>query len=300
MIPAGALYLAVLGGCMLVCSCAPPGPAAVPAPQYVVGEPYQMGSRWSYPREDFDLRESGLAAVIADRRAGRRTVNGEIYDPDRLTASHRTLQLPAILRVTNLENGLQLLVRVNDRGPAQPGRLLELSRRAAELLQIPPAGGTQIAIAVEGEPSRTLAAALPTQEARSLRIDAAPREQLQAERLPDVPGARTAASVRRAPAGPAVADLPRPSGDENVVLPELPARGPARPGRLMIQAGSFTSRGDAQRQAARIGARVDTVGQGRRAEHRVRLGPFPDAAQADNALEAALRSGVSDARIIID
>ncbi|MFC7551974.1 septal ring lytic transglycosylase RlpA family protein [Pseudoroseomonas wenyumeiae] len=86
-----------------------------------------MGGVWSYPREDFALRETGLATVIPDPRPGRATADGEIYDPALLTAAHRTLQLPAILVVTNLENGLSLRVRVNDRGPAQSGRVVALS-----------------------------------------------------------------------------------------------------------------------------------------------------------------------------
>jgi rare lipoprotein A len=272
----------------------------MPEARYIVGEPYQMGSQWSYPREDFALRDSGLAAVAIDRRAGRRTLNGEIHDPARISAAHRTLQLPAIVRVTNLENGLELLVRVNDRGPSQPGRVLELSRRAGELLQIPPSGGTQIAIAVESEPSRALAGALPAAETRALKIDAAPREALNAERLPDLPGTRVVALNHNARPLRAVADLPTASGSAAISLPERPGRVAARPGRLMIQASSFNNRADAQRQAARIGGRVETLGQGRRAEHRVRLGPFASVPQADSALEAVLRSGVSDARIVID
>ncbi|EFH10514.1 septal ring lytic transglycosylase RlpA family protein, partial [Teichococcus cervicalis] len=159
------LALAMAAGCVRQ---APPPPAA--QPRYMLGEPYAMGGVWSYPREDFALQETGLAAVIADPRAGRRTTNGEIWDPAALVAAHRTLQLPAILLVTNLENGRQLRVRVNDRGPAQPGRVLGLSRRAAELLGVPAAGGTQLAIAVDGEASRALASALPQAENRALAV----------------------------------------------------------------------------------------------------------------------------------
>ncbi|WP_270935392.1 septal ring lytic transglycosylase RlpA family protein, partial [Falsiroseomonas oryzae] len=172
---AALLLLAGLAGC------APQGPA--PQPRYLVGEPYQMGGVWSYPREDFGLLQTGLAAVAADTRRGRRTANGEVHDPALLTAAHRTLQMPAILRVTNLENGLELEVRVNDRGPANPGRVLELSRRAAELLGIPAGGTAQLRIAVVTGPSRALAAGLPSAEAPPLQVAAAPLGAVQREDL---------------------------------------------------------------------------------------------------------------------
>ena len=114
-------------------------PASSPSgARYVVGEPYQMGGVWSYPREDYALSESGLAVVLPDARRGRRTANGEVHDPAALTAAHRTLQLPAVVVVWNLETGRELRVRVNDRGPEAPGRVIGLSRRAAELLGMRP------------------------------------------------------------------------------------------------------------------------------------------------------------------
>jgi rare lipoprotein A len=287
----------------LLAACTPRAPQ-LPAsqPRYVVGEPYQLGGVWSYPREDFALQETGLATVIADPRAGRRTVNDEIYDPALLTAAHRTLQLPAVLVVTNLENGLELRVRVNDRGPAHPGRVIELSRRAAELLRVS-AGGTQVSITVDGEASRSLASALPQPEDRRLAIATAPRESLQAETLAPPPGARVATQLREGrTAAPIVSGVDAaPRALVPTRLPEAVAQGYARPGRLFIQASTFTARDAAQRQAARLpGAQVEAFGPGRRPEYRVRLGPYGSVVQADAGLEMVRRSGVSDARILVD
>ncbi|WP_245870064.1 septal ring lytic transglycosylase RlpA family protein [Teichococcus rhizosphaerae] len=288
---------------LLVSACVrppPPGSGAAAQPRYVVGEPYAMGGVWSYPREDFTLRETGLAVVAADRAAGRRTANGEIHDPALATAAHRTLQLPTILRVANLETGREILLRVNDRGPARAGRVLELSRRAAALLGVAEGGTAQLALSVEAEPSRRLAAALPQPEGTRLAIAAAPRDAVQSEELAPPPGS-SAAPGRARPGGamPAAApDAPLAPPPER--LPETVWQGPARPGRLYLQGSSFLSRADAQRQAARIGARVEGTGRPGRPEYRVRLGPFASIAEADTALERALRSGVSDARILID
>lgn len=287
---------------LLAFGCSRPVPPAVVTPaRYMVGEPYQLGGSWSYPREDFALQESGLAGVVADPRAGRALANGETYDPTALTAAHRTLQLPAIVLVTNLENGRELRVRVNDRGPAQPGRMLELSRRAAELLGVTP--GTQIAIAVDSEASRSLAGSLPQPEARVLAVATAPRGVVESESLAPPPGAQAASRVRQGRAGPAIAADAGAGAATQVPLrlPEQVSQGIPRPGRLYVQGSNFTSRTDAQRQAARMGgARVETFGPPRRPEYRVRLGPFSSVAQADTALEQVRRSGVSEARILVD
>jgi rare lipoprotein A len=286
----------------LLAACTPPPPAPQPQPRYTVGQPYEMGGVWSYPREDFALRDTGLATTVPDTRLGRATADGEIYDPGLLTAAHRTLQLPAILVVTNLENGLSLRVRVNDRGPAQPGRVLALSRRAAELLGVS-AAGTQVSIVVESEPSRGLTAALPQPEGTRVAIETAPREVLQAETLAPPPGARAADRVRqgRGPAPVAAVAVEPTAVAVPDRLPEAVSQGYARPGRLFVQASTFTTRGAAQQQAARLaGARVEALGTGRSAEYRVRLGPYGSVAQADAGLEVVRRSGVSDARILVD
>lgn len=286
----------------LLAACTPPPPAQKPQPRYTVGQPYEMGGVWSYPREDFALRETGLATILPDRRVGRVTTNGEIYDPGLLTAAHRTLQLPAILLVTNLENGLSLRVRVNDRGPSQAGRVVGLSRRAAELLGVS-AGGTQVAIAVDSDLSRALTAGLPQPEAPRIAIETAPREVVQAESLAPPPGTQAAAQVRQGRSPTPVAAVAVEASAQAVPdrLPEAVSQGYARPGQLYVQANTFTTRSAAQRQAARIGgARVEVIGSGRSAEYRVRLGPYGSVGQADAGLEMVRRSGVSDARILVD
>jgi len=288
------------------CGGAPPAPA----PRYVVGEGYQLGGTWSYPREDFQLIQTGLASVAADARAGRLTSNGEVHDPAVLLAAHRTLQLPAIVQVTNLENGLQVEVRVNDRGPARPGRVLELSRRAATLLAIPPGGAVQIRLAVQAGPSRALAEGLPQPEAPRLAIAAAPVAGVQREDLPPPPGAVQASRVRQARPlpgqGAGVADAAITTAPP-ARLAELVTRTAPQPGRLFVEAATFGRRDLAARQAARLsglGARVEQVGGGGRGagapSFRVRIGPLASVAVADRALEETLRAGVSEARLLVD
>jgi rare lipoprotein A len=283
----------------LLAACAQP-PAQ---PRYRVGEPYQMGGVWSYPREDFALVQTGLASVAADGWGGRRTANGEIHDPAGLTAAHRTLQLPAIVRVTNLEAGLELDVRVNDRGPANPGRVIELSRRAADLLGIRPGGTAQVRVAVVAEASRALAAGLPNPEAPRIEVATAPVGNVMREDLAPPPGATQAARVREARPLPA-AGRPAEAAPALAAAPERLAervnRVSPQPGRLFVEGASFSTRALADRQAARIGGRVDAIGPAGRQTFRVRVGPLQSVTEADRALEATLRAGVSEARIVVD
>lgn len=292
---------------LALASCGRPAapPPAAAAPRYLVGEPYALRGIWYYPREDYGLNETGLASVVADSAAGRRTANGEVYDPAVLTAAHRTVQLPAILRVSNLENGRSLLVRADDRGPADPGRVVELSRRAAELLGIAPGRPAQVRVEVENGPSRALAASLERApgEAAPLSVATAPGGNVQRETLALPPGARQAATVRegRGPAVLASAGAGANDAAPPARLPEVVTSGFAAPGQLMVQAGTFAGADAARRQAARLlGARAEPFGAGRRPEWRVRLGPFADVASADRALEQVLRSGASEARILVD
>ena len=278
-------------------------PAPRPVPRYLVGEPYSLGGLWSYPREEFALVETGVAGVLPARPPGL-TANGEARDPMALTAAHRTLQLPAIVEVTNLETGLALRVRVNDRGPAQPGRVIGLSPRAAALLGIPGGGAAQVRIEVDGAASQALAAGLPTSERRGPLVAAAPRADVTAEALEALPGARVA-TPRPVAATPLVrAAVPEPSpAMPPERLPERVTRRAAAPGRLVVEAGTFFRADPAQRRAAQLaglGARVQAEGRGRQATYRVVIGPFASLAEADRAVAGVLAAGLSEVRLLVE
>ena len=99
-----------------------------------VGKPYKVRGKWYHPKEDPSYRKTGLASWYGDAFHGRLTANGEIYDMTHLTAAHPTMPLPSYARVTNRANGASVIVRVNDRGPFAEGRVIDLSRKAAEFL----------------------------------------------------------------------------------------------------------------------------------------------------------------------
>ncbi|MEM9332841.1 MAG: septal ring lytic transglycosylase RlpA family protein [Pseudomonadota bacterium] len=101
---------------------------------YKVGKPYTIRGKRYVPREDPDYNKVGLASWYGPNFHGRLTANGEIYDQYGLSAAHPTLPLPSYAKVTNLENGASVTVRVNDRGPYSKNRIIDLSSRAAQLL----------------------------------------------------------------------------------------------------------------------------------------------------------------------
>lgn len=276
---------------------------AQPEPRYVVGEPYRLGGVWSYPKEDYALSETGLAEILPVAVLGQPTANGEVLTAQGLMAAHRTLQLPAVIRVTNLENGRSMLLRVNARGPEKPGRILGVSPRAGALLGMTPGRATQIALAVEAELSHAVAEGLPGHDPPPIIIAAAPRAAVMREELAPLPGTREAPrrEVQPLPTAIPVQDVAPPRRAAMVRLPEQVTQGQPRPGHLMVDAGLFVRRDAAERVAQRLpGARVSQQGGGRNAAFRVALGPFSDVAGADLALERTLASGVSGARIIVE
>jgi peptidoglycan lytic transglycosylase len=135
---------------------------------YRVGKPYTVAGRVYVPEEDTGYRAEGLASWYGDDFHGRLTANGEVFDMASLTAAHPTLPLPSYARVTNLGNGKSLIVRVNDRGPYHGNRLIDVSNRAAELLEFKGNGVARVRVEyvarapLEGSDDRQLMATLRT------------------------------------------------------------------------------------------------------------------------------------------
>ena len=269
-----------------------------PRPVYHLGTPYQASGVWHYPRETTQLDETGLASVILDNHAAL-TTNGETFDHTALIAAHPTLQLPAIARLTNLETGLSTTVRINDRGTGNPRRLIEVSRRTAELLRIPANGTARVRLTLLPDQSREAAEALPG--APSLSMTPAPRASVQVAELAPPPGVRDGGGRSAAFANPSAADTARPA--PLLRLPEIVTQDIPRPGRLMVRLGTFEVYRFAaiqQSRAVGLGARIARMHQGRTRQYRVEIGPIGDTAQAESVLAQALAAGIPDARIVVE
>ena len=256
---------------------------------YKVGDPYEIEGVWYYPKEDPDYRQTGIASWYGKPFHGRATANGEIYDMNGLTAAHKTLAMPTYARVTNLENGQALTVRINDRGPFVHGRIIDLSRRAAQVLGFKEKGVARVRVEAVPSPEEVEIAKKPvTPDKDRFAVKAAPVAVVQAAHLPP-------------PAGVTMAPTPE--------VPKPPAGNGAeawipKPTNLYVQAGAFSFLENAERLRKRLAdftkasvapARVD--GQ---ELFRVRVGPIASLDQADATLERLIDNGHIDARIIVD
>ena len=101
---------------------------------YKIGKPYKVRGRWYTPKEEPGYVREGRASWYGPNFHGRTTANGEIFDQNHLSAAHPTFPLPSYARVTNKANGRTVVVRVNDRGPYSHKRIIDMSKRAAEML----------------------------------------------------------------------------------------------------------------------------------------------------------------------
>lgn len=135
--------------------------------RYQVGKPYTIGGRTFVPREEPNLDQTGVASWYGgDYHHGTRTANGEVYDRTTLSAAHKTMPLPSYARVTNVKNGRSIVVRVNDRGPYIGNRLIDISEKTAEMLDMKRFGLGQVRVqyigraGLAGSDQRVLAATL--------------------------------------------------------------------------------------------------------------------------------------------
>lgn len=285
-----------------------PAIATSAAANYKIGKPYQVGGVWYYPQEDFDYDETGIASWYGPDFHAKMTANGEVFDQDAVTAAHKTLQLPCIARVTNLENGRSIVVRINDRGPFVNGRIIDLSRKSAQLLGMEGRGTAKVRVQVMNEESRILAGKLPADAGNNEPkvAEAAPRGTISAETLPPPSGG---SGPQAAPLPPPVV-LSRPQQQSvAAVSPASLARQqvqtePVHPTSLFVQAGSFGRYDNALRLSARLSslgnAKIQQAVVQGRTVFRVRIGPIPSVDDADRTLAAVVAAGQTDARVVVD
>ncbi|MGH6718646.1 MAG: septal ring lytic transglycosylase RlpA family protein [Alphaproteobacteria bacterium] len=135
-----------------------------PSGRYKVGQPYSVNGRWYYPAEAPDYSAEGVASWYGPQFHGLSTANGELFDQNALTAAHTTLPMPSYVRVTNLENGRALVLRVNDRGPFVGDRIIDVSKRAAQLLGFMNKGTARVRVeAVAAPDDGTMIATRPAE-----------------------------------------------------------------------------------------------------------------------------------------
>lgn len=243
-----------------------------------IGKPYKVAGNWYYPLSSArGYDETGVASWYGRDFHGKKTANGEIYDMHAMSAAHKTLPLPTMVRVTNLDNGRSIIVRINDRGPFVKSRLIDLSKAAATALGYHDKGTARVRVqALEGG-------------------------------APDTPVYANTAPVAPVQASPRPAFTPTPNYAAQITggsLANAPATATAGGGSMYIQLGAFSSRVNADRLKNQLlthypDTRVYGIA-GAPGIYRVRIGPYNNVDNIQNIVLNLQAQGFNNAIVVIE
>lgn len=280
---------------LAACGSTKPGGVADGRSSYKVGGTYVIGGQVYAPNENYAYNEAGMASWYGPGFHGKRTANGEAYDQRAMTAAHRTLPMPSVVRVTNLDNGNSVVLRVNDRGPFAHSRIIDVSKAAAEKLDMIRSGVASVRVEI-----------LPNESKRMKDIaqnGGSVSEQVAAMQGAPVPTPRTAIAAAPPPPPP-----PPPPPATRPVAPAptittLATTAPSAPAQgYFVQAGAFSSIDGAERvraTLARFGdSAISQTSFGPTSLYRVRLGPFASADVAQSTMGRVHQAGYRDARVV--
>lgn len=264
---------------------------------FKVGAPYNVGGDIYVPKPEPGYDKVGMASWYGVMFHGRRTSNGEVYDMNALTAAHPTLPIPSYVRVTNLANQRSIIVRINDRGPYKKDRILDMSEKAAELLDIKMKGTGLVRVQYAGT------APLDGDDRYERKVLARQPWVTQVEASKDLiaglePVKGKPAAGRNAPVS---GGLVLKASTAPYATPPV-QQAPARPRGVFIQAGVFRDPLNAQEVRRRIAAygpvEVEQVAMGGGVMHRVSLGPFAGEREARAVLTRAGAAELQNAVLV--
>jgi len=269
-------------------------------PVYKVGQPYEISGNWYYPKEDYNYDETGIASWYGADFHDKRTANGEMYNMNELTAAHKTLPLPTLARVTNLDNGRSIVVRINDRGPFSGARIIDMSQRAAQLLGFERQGTAKVRVQVLADESKAIADAMRSYGSNTTVATALPLPQPQPQ--PVSAGVETVESKTLEPikTTPAIhQQLLETKPVAQVVT--VPVTGSHQ---IYVQAGAFTVQDNAlklQRMLSSLGnSSVAQATVNGRVFYRVRVGPMNSVDQADAMILKVKKAGIASPRTVVE
>lgn len=275
---------------------------------YKIGKPYQIAGVWYYPKADYGYDETGIASWYGTKFHGRNTANGEIYDMNALTAAHRTLPMPSLVQVTNLENGRAMRLKINDRGPFAHGRIIDISRRGAQLLGFQRQGTARVRVQILSSESRLLAHQMQNNQVASLNFpvtvgsNAAKASVNSSKLAPPRGGNSVKVQGDIAPKlGAQIMErrLASPKLPDGVIINGQPIRT-----ELYVQAGAFALYENAFRVANRLHGlrdiKITSVIANGKELFRVRAGPIPNLKTADHILARVIATGYTNSRLIVD
>ncbi|MBT3766493.1 MAG: septal ring lytic transglycosylase RlpA family protein [Rhodospirillales bacterium] len=281
---------------------------------YKIGKPYQIQGVWYYPEVNYQYDETGIASWYGPKFHAKKTANGEVFNMNELSAAHRTLPLPSAVRVTNLDNGRSLVLRVNDRGPFAHGRIIDISRRGSQILGFFKQGTARVRVQIMAPESRALAAAMERGPGKKvdtpITVAKLPKPSVTAQSLAPPPGAAVSPASQTAEVNGVRRPETVPVYQQKVVdsgwrpKPESAGQNQVKRTNMYVQAGSYAKFVNANRVRARLSSlgpvKINSVLIGGVDYFRVRVGPVNSVEEADDYLDDVLRAGYNDAKIVID
>jgi len=269
---------------------------------YKVEKPYEINGVWYFPAENYEYSEKGLASwYMPSSGRSAKTANGEEYIATEMTARHKTLPLPSVVKVTNLENNKSVIVRVNDRGPMVNNRLIDVSQRAAQELGFPVTGTTEVMLEIMPRESQEIRDALLA-AGRIYTEDGATQELSIVPPMPvpeEQPQQVVVAPVAPTPAPAPVYTPAEPIYTERTQPKRVVAATPV--GDTYIQLGAYGDPANAAKvqQAISSVTRAETAPKvsGGRTLTVVKAGPYANRAEAEQALSRLRQMGYRDAYI---
>lgn len=292
------------------------------APKKATSRPYVIKGKTYYPQEHYEYDEEGTASYygIRDGFHGKKTATGELYDAHKITAAHKTLPLPSVVLITNLDNGRSLTVKVNDRGPFPTGRIIDVSEKCAQLLgfynkglarvrvqtlveetlalQKNPHAHQPVMMASAGERPQPVSnqGVLPPPQRKQPQIQLASAKPIKAEKM-----------IKNHPGMQAVGDLINPHHASKPQLNKDPrtslTSGVASAG-YFIRAGTFSRMQNAEKLSnklkpltQKVPVRLNTVAVNNKPMYMVKIGPFKNTEQAQQLVNKMAKAGHRDVHI---
>lgn len=252
-------------------------------PKYKVGNPYKINGQWFYPAVDYNYDEVGIASWYGPNFHGKKTANGEIFDQNKISAAHKTLPMPSIVRVTNLENGIILEnIRINDRGPFAGNRIIDLSKKAAEELGFVNNGVAKVRVEIMENESR-IYAAKNSNPNKVRKANKAKVEKIEVKSL-DNETNKTAMNQ----------EIIQNNKNSNMILNNKP---------LLIQVGAFSDHRNAKsltKKLSEFKAYVERIFINNKYLYRVRIGPLTNLDIANTIKTKLFDLGYTSSHLVVN
>ena len=251
-------------------------------PMYKVGNPYKINGKWYYPAIDYNYNEVGIASWYGPGFHGKKTANGEVFDQNKISAAHKTLPMPSIVKVTNLDNGKVLEnIRVNDRGPFAGNRIIDLSKKAAQELGFVNSGVAKVRVEIMENESRIYAS--KNSKKNSVRkANKAKVEKVQRKVIPSEKDEQNSDEVSKN------------STEDNLILKDKP---------VIIQVGAFGDHRNAKSLTEKLSefkAYIERKFIDNKYLYRVRIGPLSNLDLAKSIKSKLFELGHTSSHLVVN